>query len=121
MLFSLAVLKIKIIHMSFVEKGPILPKTFLQLSLEMGTKITFVTKSQLGIEFVIDSRSLKCPNVRSDDLGVWVNNGVRHCIVTCTTSGHVVSNVKVLPNKLYLLLKYFRLVRLLLSQAFQRL
>ena len=50
--------------------------------------------------FEIDSRSLKCPNdVRADDLGAWVNNGVRHCIVTCTSSRNVVSNVKVLPNK----------------------
>ena len=50
--------------------------------------------------FVIDSRSLKSPNdVRADDLGVWVNNGVRRCIVTCTSSRNVYRMLKCFPIK----------------------
>ena len=100
-------------------KGPIPPKTFLQI-LGNGHENKICHKVPIKIEenavFVIDSRSLK---FRADDLGVWVNNGVHHCIVTCTSSRNFVSNVKVFPNKKIFAVKIFETCKIvLLSQAF---
>ena len=62
---------------------------------------------------MIDSSKLRSPeDIRADDLGVWVNNGVRCCFVTCKSSSNkVISNIKVISKGDPLPSQYYQLVR----------
>lgn len=62
--------------------------------------------------FVIDASRLKSPDdIRADDLGVWVNNGVHRCFLTCKSSGDTITSVKVLSKKDALPARYYQLVK----------
>ena len=61
-------------------------------------------KYAIGIQknavFVIDATRLKSPDdIRADDLGVWVNNGVRHSFLTCKSVGNIISKVEVVSKE----------------------
>lgn len=62
------------------------------------------TKAPVGVRenatYIVDTSKLKSPDgIRADDLGVWVNNGVRRVWLTCKVSGQIVSNVTVVGRK----------------------
>ena len=71
----------------------------------------------LGIKddatFIIDTSKLKSPDdIRADDLGVWVNNGVRRVWLTCNVSAQSVSGIEILGRKPSTLpSKHYQLVR----------
>jgi hypothetical protein len=62
--------------------------------------------------FVIDASRLKSPDdIRADDLGVWVNNGVCRRFMTCKSSGSTITGVQVLSKKDGLPSRYYQLVK----------
>ena len=74
------------------------------LGKEHENKIT--DKVPIGVKknatYVIDTSKLASPNdVRADDLGVWVNNGVRRTFVTCNVSCGKVKNIEVIKSSCF--------------------
>lgn len=56
---------------------------------------------QLGLKTIchIDGEALKsADDVRADDLGVWINNGVCHVHVSCVFSKGSICNIEIVKS-----------------------
>ena len=88
----------------------------LMIILGSGHNNKICCKVPIGIQknavFVIDATRLKSPDdIRADDLGVWVNNGVRRSFLTCKSVGNTISKVEVVSKEPNMPLKYYQLMK----------